>query len=567
MHLLHANGKSGCSGCCEIEPADDEQNGSTTTAVAACRTGGNAVESGAAMHSRSLATSSITLGCMDRIWELTDKQQQQEEVEEGCAGGAELSGALPGGAARDVGSTYPSSSSSSISPVEPKEGPASSASTSRPQSSDQSTSSSSSSGYGCKVRMQGLSRASITLAQLYHLKYDCPSCAISTSGPCDACSCRDPGAAGGAGDGKAAAGKGDDSMQWLLTPRGVDDGALQTPRAFAAAGIRSRSWQQLLVQPLSSFRKRAASPPGQIGGGYHYPQVVPCSRSSSSSGKGGWGREGGGGADSRTQSQAYVAAAGGTGGNGVDGKPPLHMGKASNKGGLGAAASEGGLGAKSPQGSDGVSMGGWTTTSRGSSFVGGGGGTHRRSFEQPMSSGVSAAFGASRSHISNMLSEASGKDRHGSLLLAVARAGSGAGGEGRRLSRQSSVVLTAQSLGGALPGCISERLTHCLDVVAQPYDAAAAHGVAVAADGCGAVVAVTAAASRRSSLEGGREVCGVCMDKLAWLAVAGCGHLLCGSCAGCLVEGGVGCRPARCPFCRCAISAFVLVDDEQNSDL
>jgi hypothetical protein len=540
--------------CCEIEPADDEQSDSVPAAAAASVSAGDSAGPGAVLGvHKGLASSSITLGCMDRIWELSEAQQQQlREGWDGYVGDA-VPGATPLGA----------SSSSSISKLGVLEGNGESLCSSS-SSAFRSRPTSSSSGRNSECRQRTLSKASITLAQLYHLKYDCPSCAASM---CSACGPSDPchGSTAGPVEQQAAGAQGDGSTQTpLLTPRGVSVGIMHSPQALAAAGIRSRSWQQLLVQPLGSVRKRAGSFAGQLGG-YHCPQVMPYSRSSSSSGSRRGSREAGGEGSGCSASSSRVGAAVVCGGAGEAAVVCQKQSpKVSSKGALGAGASKQGSEAEFSQVSDGVHhRGGWTSTSRGSSF-GGTCGKHRQSFELPVSSGVSAALGASRSHISSMFSEALSKGHSGSLI-AVSKS-HGAAGEGKRPSRHNSVVLTAQSLGGAFPGCVSERLMQCFDMVEHALDAAAAHGAAVAGEGNGALSATaTAAASRRSSVEGSGNVCGVCMDKVAWVAVVGCGHLLCGDCAVCLVEGGVGCRPARCPFCRCAIGAFGLAEEEGRS--
>ena len=65
--------------------------------------------------------------------------------------------------------------------------------------------------------------------------------------------------------------------------------------------------------------------------------------------------------------------------------------------------------------------------------------------------------------------------------------------------------------------------------------------------------------SRRSSLRGvggarsSAETCAVCMDQECAVAMVGCGHSLCFTCAGCIVGQVLGVRPPLCPFCRTAV--------------
>jgi hypothetical protein len=142
---------------------------------------------------------------------------------------------------------------------------------------------------------------------------------------------------------------------------------------------------------------------------------------------------------------------------------------------------------------------------------------------------MSGVFGAG-SHVESMLSHAAGVNMHSLLDLAVQ------GLRGPPSSRRGSLDRAglATSLAGALPGCVSETLTQYLQV----YGAGAGgSGVQAAAGG---------------------DACAVCMVEPCAAVLAGCGHSLCFTCAGCIVGQGVGLRPPLCPFCRAAIRGFTL---------
>lgn len=165
-------------------------------------------------------------------------------------------------------------------------------------------------------------------------------------------------------------------------------------------------------------------------------------------------------------------------------------------------------------------------------------GTHRRSFEVPGTSGMSAVFGASRQHVARMLREAGTVDPRALH---------------RTLSRNQGSMAVATSLAGALPGCVSEKLVQYVDVSGSMGGAAGAVG-----GGSGAVTASTSM-DVLSIGSTHSEVCAICADRAPSVGLAGCGHALCFDCTRCIVGEGVGCRPPLCPFCRRTITGFGLV--------
>jgi hypothetical protein len=175
-------------------------------------------------------------------------------------------------------------------------------------------------------------------------------------------------------------------------------------------------------------------------------------------------------------------------------------------------------------------------------------------------------------------------------------------------------MLAATSLAGALPGCISDALSHLYDshsfiqsISGMQHGSTAAASTA-AAGGVGVGVAAVDDASQQGrpssrvssrvsssrllsgfalrgtrgmSLDGvtnrataappsfsgsmmsishGEEVCGVCLDKGNEVVLAGCQHQLCFDCARCIVGEKVGCRPPLCPFCRMCMTGFKLLE-------
>lgn len=132
-------------------------------------------------------------------------------------------------------------------------------------------------------------------------------------------------------------------------------------------------------------------------------------------------------------------------------------------------------------------------------------------------------------------------------------------------------MTAATSLAGALPGCVSDKLSHCYDnssfittvaLSLQSGSRTASRTPSGFLVSPGSTVSGTMAVHRRTShsRSGGHgvDVCAVCMDQTPVVAVVGCGHELCFDCARCIVGGGVGCRPPLCPFCRITITGFRL---------
>jgi hypothetical protein len=227
---------------------------------------------------------------------------------------------------------------------------------------------------------------------------------------------------------------------------------------------------------------------------------------------------------------------------------------------------------------------------------------HRRSFDLPGStSGMGAAFGAGRQHVARMRLQAGEVSNHSLLGMAAAQMqGGGAAGSRRgSLDRTTLPLGVATSLAGALPGCVSEKLSQYLQVYgaggggsssASGADAdgtaaasSASHvqhvggevGAGVSAQRFSEVEASTSSSRRRSlslfrqgsvgcagvvgsSVGRGTETCAVCMDAESEVAMVGCSHSLCFTCAGCIVGQGVGVRPPLCPFCRSAIRGLQL---------
>jgi hypothetical protein len=231
---------------------------------------------------------------------------------------------------------------------------------------------------------------------------------------------------------------------------------------------------------------------------------------------------------------------------------------------------------------------------------------HRRSFEMYSSSASSSsimmpgAFGARRHHVARMLAQAS--MRKDSLLDCAAAQGLHMQGllSGSRRGSSDRAALTldvATSLAGALPGCVSEKLGQYLQV----YGAGGGLGGSSGSSSCsssgvnssrgcrshddahsrrgsepsgGGVVAASSSSGRvRRSLDlfkrgssskgvsgdvHGTETCAVCMDADCAVALSGCSHSLCFTCAGGIIGQGVGVRPPLCPFCRTAIRGVQL---------
>jgi hypothetical protein len=199
---------------------------------------------------------------------------------------------------------------------------------------------------------------------------------------------------------------------------------------------------------------------------------------------------------------------------------------------------------------------------------------HRRSFDMPgrnTAGGFSAAFGARRQHVAHMMTEAQDLSRRSLLGAQLGGLVAGAGSRRGSLDRSGLTLEVATSLAGALPGCVSDKLGQYLQAYGVASEASrvvsntASHG----GDGTGVVVAVVEgellregrrhSISRRSSLRGecgarsSAETCAVCMDQECAVAMVGCGHSLCFTCAGCIVGQVLGVRPPLCPFCRTAI--------------
>jgi hypothetical protein len=170
---------------------------------------------------------------------------------------------------------------------------------------------------------------------------------------------------------------------------------------------------------------------------------------------------------------------------------------------------------------------------------------------------------------------------------------------------RTGYMLAATSLAGALPGCVSDSLSHLYDsrsfirslsgmqhggtaaAAAAAASGASQHGgcsrpssrinssrvlsgflLPRAASGMSldgrSAVGVAAAAGAAPSCSGSaslwEDICGVCLDRGNEVVLAGCRHQLCFDCARCIVSEGVGCRPPLCPFCRTCMTGFKLLD-------